>query len=219
MVFSQWDGIIANLPAVRELAQRYDAVVMVDDLHAVGFMGATGAGTPQDHGVQAGVQLLSGTFGKALGGASGGYIAGPRSIVALLRQRARPYLFSNALAPAICAATLVALELVTNGDELRTRLQTNARYFRDALSRAGFKLTPGEHPIIPIMLGDARKANELAADLFTRGVYVTAFSYPVVPEGMARIRTQMSAAHTLEQLEQTVEAFVAAGHATAVLRA
>ena len=215
-VFSM-DGIIADLPSICALAERYDALVMVDDSHAVGFMGATGAGTPQHHKVQSRVQLLSGTFGKALGGACGGYIAGPRLLVELLRQRARPYLFSNSLPPAICAATLRALALVSEGEELRAKLQTNATHFRKRMTQAGFDLVPGEHPIIPVMIGDARKASELASDLLTRGIYVTAFSFPVVPRGLARIRTQMSAAHTQEQLERTVEAFTAAGHATGVL--
>ena len=215
-VFSM-DGIIANLPAICDLAERYDALVMVDDSHAVGFMGATGAGTPQHHGMQSRVQLLSGTFGKALGGASGGYIAGPRSIVALLRQRARPYLFSNSLAPAICAATLTALRLVSESCKLRETLRANAAHFRQGMSAAGFELIPGEHPIIPVMIGDARKAGELAGDLLTRGVYVTAFSFPVVPRGLARIRTQMSAVHTYDQLDRTIEAFTAAGRETGVL--
>ena len=215
-VFSM-DGIIADLPAICDLAERYDALVMVDDSHAVGFMGETGAGTPQHHGVQSRIQILSGTFGKALGGASGGYIAGPGPIVSLLRQRARPYLFSNTLAPAICAATLTALDLVTDGKALREKLVANATHFRRGMTKAGFDLVPGEHPIIPVMIGDALKANELAANLLTRGIYVTAFSFPVVPRGLARIRTQMSAAHTTEQLDRAVDAFTAAGHATGIL--
>ena len=215
-VFSM-DGIIADLPAICDLAERYDALVMVDDSHAVGFMGETGAGTPQHHGVQSRIQILSGTFGKALGGASGGYIAGPGPIVSLLRQRARPYLFSNTLAPAICAATLTALDLVTDGKALREKLVANATHFRRGMTKAGFDLVPGEHPIIPVMIGDALKASELAANLLTRGIYVTAFSFPVVPRGLARIRTQMSAAHTTEQLDRAVDAFTAAGHATGIL--
>ena len=215
-VFSM-DGIIADLPAICDLAERYDALVMVDDSHAVGFMGETGAGTPQHHGVQSRIQILSGTFGKALGGASGGYIAGPGPIVSLLRQRARPYLFSNTLAPAICAATLTALDLVTDGKALREKLVANATHFRRGMTKAGFDLVPGEHPIIPVMIGDALKANELAANLLTRGIYVTAFSFPVVPRGLARIRIQMSAAHTTEQLDRAVDAFTAAGHATGIL--
>ena len=185
-VFSM-DGIIANLAAICDLAERHDALVMVDDSHAVGFIGARGAGTPERCGVEGRVHLISGTFGKALGGASGGYIAGPKPFVDLLRQRARPYLFSNALAPSITAATIEALELVATSADLRENLTRNAAYFRKGLTAAGFTLTPGEHPIIPVMIGDAAAAARLAAELQQRGVYVTAFSYPVVPHGKARI--------------------------------
>jgi glycine C-acetyltransferase len=209
-VFSM-DGIIADLPAICALAERYDATVMVDDSHAVGFMGPRGAGTPDHHGVEGRVQLLSGTFGKALGGASGGYIAGPASIVALLRQRARPYLFSNALAPSICAATLAALDLLQSGGELRETLRQNAKHFRQGIMQAGFDLVPGDHPIIPVMTGDAVLATRLAAGLMAEGLYVTAFSYPVVPKGKARIRTQMSAAHTRQQLDHAISAFTKVG--------
>lgn len=211
-VFSM-DGIIADLPAICDLAEKYDATVMVDDSHAVGFMGRRGAGTPDHHGVSDRVQILSGTFGKALGGASGGYIAGPRPVVDLLRQRARPYLFSNALAPAICAATLTALDLLEGGAELRDRLRANAKRFRAGMTSAGFDLVPGEHPIIPVMTGDAVLATKLAAGLMEEGIYVTAFSYPVVPKGQARIRTQMSAAHTPDQLDRAVDAFTKVGRA------
>jgi len=209
-VFSM-DGIIADLPAICALAERYDATVMVDDSHAVGFMGPRGAGTPDHHGVEGRVQLLSGTFGKALGGASGGYIAGPAPIVALLRQRARPYLFSNALAPSICAATLAALDLLQSGGELRETLRQNAKHFRQGIMQAGFDLVPGDHPIIPVMTGDAVLATRLAAGLMAEGLYVTAFSYPVVPKGKARIRTQMSAAHTRQQLDHAIMAFTKVG--------
>lgn len=205
-VFSM-DGIIADLPALCDLAEKYDATVMVDDSHAVGFMGSRGAGTPDHHGVEDRVQLLSGTFGKALGGASGGYIAGPKPMIDLLRQKARPYLFSNALAPSICAATLTALDLLEQSGDLREQLKSNAEQFRAGMAAAGFKLIPGEHPIIPVMTGDAVLATKLAAGLMEEGVYVTAFSYPVVPKGQARIRTQMSAAHTPDQLDRAVAAF------------
>jgi glycine C-acetyltransferase len=211
-VFSM-DGIIADLEAICGLAERYDALVMVDDSHAVGFIGARGGGTPEHCGVEGRVQLLSGTFGKALGGASGGYIAGPKPFVDLLRQRARPYLFSNALAPSITAATIEALDLIAASSDLREALRRNAEHFRKGLAAAGFTLVPGEHPIIPVMIGDAAAAGRLAAELQQRGVYVTAFSYPVVPHGKARIRTQMNAAHSLEELDRAIAAFEEAGKA------
>ncbi len=209
-VFSM-DGIVAKLPEICELAERYDAMVMVDDSHAVGFMGSRGAGTPDYCGVEERVQLLSGTFGKALGGASGGYIAGPAPIVELLRQRARPYLFSNSLAPSIVAATLTAIDLISRGDEQRQQLADNTQYFRHELTEAGFDLVPGDHPIIPVMTGDASKAQALAEQLMSHGIYVTAFSFPVVPKGQARVRTQMSAAHNREQLDMAIEAFISVG--------
>lgn len=215
-VFSM-DGIIADLPSLCDLAEKYDATVLVDDSHAVGFMGARGAGTPDHHGVEDRVQLLSGTFGKALGGASGGYIAGPKPMIDLLRQKARPYLFSNALAPSICAATLTALDLLEQGGDLRDRLRSNADQFRKGMAAEGFTLVPGEHPIIPVMTGDAVLATKLAAGLMLEGVYVTAFSYPVVPKGQARIRTQMSAAHTPEQLDRAVAAFTKVGKTLGVI--
>jgi glycine C-acetyltransferase len=215
-VFSM-DGIIANLQGICDLAERHDALVMVDDSHAVGFIGARGAGTPERCGVEGRVALTSGTFGKALGGASGGYIAGPRPFVDLLRQRARPYLFSNALAPSIAAATIEALDLIAAGVDLRANLARNAAYFRNGLAAAGFTLTPGEHPIIPVMIGDAAAAVRLAGELQRRGVYVTAFSYPVVPHGKARIRTQMNAAHSLADLDRAVDAFAAAGRAVGLI--
>jgi glycine C-acetyltransferase len=215
-VFSM-DGIIANLQGICDLAERHDAMVMVDDSHAVGFIGARGAGTPERCGVEGRVQLISGTFGKALGGASGGYVAGPKPLVDLLRQRARPYLFSNALAPSITAATIEALDLIAESGELRENLTRNAAYFRKGLTAAGFTLTPGEHPIIPVMIGEASAAARLAAALQNHGIYVTAFSYPVVPHGKARIRTQMNAAHTLADLDRAIAAFAAAGREIGII--
>ncbi len=209
-VFSM-DGIVARLPRICDLAEQYNAMVMVDDSHAVGFMGSRGAGTPDHCAVEDRVQLLSGTFGKALGGASGGYIAGPAPIIELLRQRARPYLFSNSLAPGIVMATIRAIELIENGSAQRQQLADNTRFFRQQLSDAGFDLVPGEHPIIPVMTGEATRAQALADGLMEHGIYVTAFSFPVVPRGQARVRTQMSAAHSREQLEQAVDAFVRVG--------
>ena len=209
-VFSM-DGIVAKLPEICDLAEKYDALVMVDDSHSVGFMGSRGAGTPDHCKVEGRVQLLSGTFGKALGGASGGYIAGPAPIVDLLRQRARPYLFSNSLAPSIVSATLKALELIAQGSEQRQQLRANSEYFREQLSAAGFDLVPGEHPIVPVMTYDAVKAQALAQELMNHGIYVTAFFFPVVPRGQARVRTQMSAAHSREQLDQAIAAFIAVG--------
>ena len=209
-VFSM-DGIIADLPAICDLAEKHDALVMVDDSHAVGFMGSTGAGTPQHLGVEDRVQLYSGTFGKALGGASGGYIAGPGPLVRLLRQKARPYLFSNSVAPAIVGATLESLEILSGSSDLRDNLRQNSEYFRRGLAEAGFELILGEHPIIPVMIGDAARAQRFATELMNHGVYVIAFSYPVVPRGRARIRTQMSAAHTRGDLHRALEAFVEVG--------
>ena len=209
-VFSM-DGIVASLAQICDLAEQYKAMVMVDDSHAVGFMGSRGAGTPDHCGVEDRVQLLSGTFGKALGGASGGYIAGPGPIVELLRQRARPYLFSNSLAPGIVAATLKALELIEGGNEQRQKLAENTQYFRSRLERAGFELVPGDHPIIPVMTGDANLAQSLAHELMKHDIYVTAFSFPVVPRGQARVRTQMSAAHSRQQLDHAIEAFIRVG--------
>ena len=209
-VFSM-DGIVARLPEICDLAEQYNALVMVDDSHAVGFMGSRGAGTPDHCGVEDRVQILSGTFGKALGGASGGYITGPAPIIDLLRQRARPYLFSNSLAPSIVAATLRALELLQVGDRQRKTLIDNTQYFRHKMDEAGFNLVPGEHPIIPVMTGDANLAQDLAQQLMKHGIYVTAFSFPVVPKGQARVRTQMSAAHSRQQLDQAIDAFISVG--------
>jgi glycine C-acetyltransferase len=214
-VFSM-DGYLAKLPEIRALADRYDAMVMVDDCHATGFMGPQGRGTPAHHGVK--VDILTGTLGKALGGAIGGYIAGPQPVVDLLRQRARPYLFSNSLPPAVVAAGLEALKIVAAGDDLRARLFGNAAHWRAGLERAGFDLLPGEHPIVPVMLGDARLSQAMAARLFELGVYVAGFFYPVVPEGRARIRTQMNAALSRADLDAALAAFERAGRDTGVLK-
>ncbi len=209
-VFSM-DGVIANLAAICDLAERYDAMVMVDDSHAVGFVGANGRGTPEFCEVMGRVDIITGTLGKALGGASGGYTSGRREVVEWLRQRSRPYLFSNSLAPAIAATTLRALELLAESDALRNQLERNARRFREAMGAAGFTLAGAGHPIIPVMIGDAKVAGEMAARLLERGVYVIAFSYPVVPQGMARIRTQMSAAHSDDDIDHAVAAFMEVG--------
>ncbi|MCX2747560.1 glycine C-acetyltransferase [Arthrobacter sp. MI7-26] len=206
-VFSM-DGYLAPLAAICDLAEKHDALVMVDDSHAVGFMGATGAGTPEHAGVSDRVDIYTGTFGKALGGASGGYVAGRGEIVAMLRQKARPYLFSNSLAPAIVAATIKAIELVQGSGELRSRLFENAALFRRRMSEEGFELLNGEHAIIPVMFGDAVVAAKVADEMLHHGVFVTAFSYPVVPKGAARIRVQLSAAHSSEDVEACVQAFV-----------
>lgn len=207
-VFSM-DGIIANLAGLCDLAERYGALVMVDDSHAVGFMGRTGRGTPEHCGVLGRVDLLTGTLGKALGGASGGYTSGRRELIELLRQRSRPYLFSNTLCPSIAGATLKVLELLRESTALRDRLEANTRYFREGLTRLGFPVIPGTHPICPVMLGDAALATRFADALLDKGVYVIGFSYPVVPQGKARIRTQVSAAHTREELTMALEAFAA----------
>ena len=206
-VFSM-DGYLANLPAICELAERYDALVMVDDSHAVGFLGARGRGTPEFYGVTERVDLITGTLGKALGGASGGYTSGRREIIDLLRQRSRPYLFSNSVPPVVAGASLKALEILERSTELRDRLEANTRFFRRELATSGFAILPGEHPIVPIMLGDAALATRMADALLEQGVYVIGFSYPVVPEGRARIRTQVSAAHAVEDLQRAIEAFV-----------
>ena len=216
-VFSM-DGIIANLRAICDLADRYKALVMVDDSHAVGFVGAKGKGTPEFCGVMDRVDILTGTLGKALGGASGGYTSGRKEIVAWLRQRSRPYLFSNSLMPAICGATLTVLDLLEGGDELRKQLRANAEHFRREMTSLGFKLAGADHPIIPVMLGDAKLASTFADQMLAEGVYVIGFSYPVVPQGQARIRTQMSAAHTREQLDRAIAAFAKVGRALGVIR-
>lgn len=217
-VFSM-DGIIANLAGICDLADRYGALVMVDDSHAVGFIGEHGRGTPEYCGVEGRVDILTGTLGKALGGASGGYVAARREIVELLRQRSRPYLFSNTLTPSIAAASLAVLDLLRSdeGAELRRRVRANGERFREAMSAAGFTLVPGEHPIIPVMLGDAQIASRMADALLQEGVYVIGFSYPVVPKGRARIRTQMSAAHTPEQIDRAIDAFKRVGKSLGIV--
>jgi glycine C-acetyltransferase len=202
------DGYLAPLPEICELAERHDALVMVDDSHAVGFMGANGRGTHEHHGVMGRIDAISGTLGKALGGASGGYVSGRRELVAMLRQRSRPYLFSNSVAPPIVAASLKVLELIRTAGELRQRLRENTAFFRRQMTEAGFDILPGEHPIVPVMVGEAAQAGRMAEVMLEKGVYVIAFSYPVVPQGKARIRTQVSAAHSKSDLERAVRAFV-----------
>jgi glycine C-acetyltransferase len=215
-VFSM-DGVVANLSAICDLAEEHEAMVMVDDSHAVGFVGAHGRGTPELTGTLGRVDILTGTLGKALGGASGGYTAGPAEVIGWLRQRSRPYLFSNSLAPAIAAASIRALDLLDESDELRERLRRNAERFRAGMAASGFTLAGSGHPIIPVMLGDARVATEMAARLLDRGIYVIGFSYPVVPEGQARIRTQMSAAHSEADIDRAVAAFQSVGREMEVL--
>ena len=214
-VFSM-DGYLAKLPEITALAAQYDALVMVDDCHATGFMGPNGSGTPAHAGVD--VDILTGTLGKALGGSIGGYIAGPQPVIDLLRQRARPYLFSNSLPPSIVAAGIEAIRLAEEGDALREQLFDNAAYWRAGLKRLGFDLLHGEHPIIPVMLGEAQLAQDMAARLFEEGVYVSGFFFPVVPRGQARIRTQMNAALTREDLDRGLAAFDVAGRALGVLK-
>ncbi|MDQ6916305.1 MAG: glycine C-acetyltransferase [Pseudomonadota bacterium] len=218
-VFSM-DGIIADLRSICALADKHGALVMVDDSHAVGFVGAGGRGTPEHCGVEARVDIVTGTLGKALGGAAGGYTAGRKEIIEVLRQRSRPYLFSNSIPPSIAASTLKVIELLDSeeGRSMRERVHQNGEYFREALTRLGFDLVPGQHPIIPVMLGDAQLATRAADALLEEGVYVIGFSYPVVPKGKARLRTQMSAAHTPEQIDRAVSAFAKAGRALGAIR-
>lgn len=205
-VFSM-DGYVARLDAICELADRYDAMVMIDDCHATGVIGKTGRGTPEYRGVTGRVDIITGTFGKALGGASGGFTSGRQEIIAMLRQRSRPYLFSNTLAPAVAAGSIKALELLDKSTELLDRLADNTRYFRQRIARTGLKVLPGDHPITPIILGEATLAQEMAQRLLAKGLYVIGFSFPVVPKGQARIRTQVSAAHTRDDLDFAVERF------------
>jgi glycine C-acetyltransferase len=216
-VFSM-DGVIARLKEICDLADRYGALVMVDDSHATGFVGSGGRGTPEYREVMGRIDILTGTLGKALGGAAGGYTAARGEIVAWLRQRSRPYLFSNSIPPVIAATTLRVLDLVESGDELRANLQRNTGHFRRRMTDAGFAIVPGEHPIAPVMLGDAPLAARFAERLLERGVYVIGFSYPVVPMGKARIRTQMCAGHTLEQLDRAIDGFIAVGRELGVIR-
>jgi glycine C-acetyltransferase len=215
-VFSM-DGSIARLGEICELAGRHDALVMVDDSHATGFIGAHGRGTHELRGVMDRVDILTGTFGKALGGASGGYVAARKEIVGWLRQRSRPYLFSNSIAPPVAAATLKVLDLLGRSQDLRDRVHSNARYFRERMQRLGFDLLPGEHPIVPVMIGEAPLAVRLADRMQDEGVYVVAFAFPVVPHGKARIRTQMSAAHSTSQLDRVVSAFAEAGRTLGII--
>ncbi|ODA93184.1 glycine C-acetyltransferase [Mesorhizobium sp. SEMIA 3007] len=215
-VFSM-DGIIANLRGVCDLADKYDAMVMIDDSHAVGFVGKNGRGSPEHCGVEGRVDIITGTLGKALGGASGGYTSGKREVIDWLRQRSRPYLFSNTLMPVIAGASLKAIDLVEQGDALREKLYANADRFRSKISKVGFTIAGANHPIIPLMLGDACLAQQMAEKMFQRSVYVTAFSFPVVPRGQARIRTQMSAAHTSTDIDRAVEAFTEVGREMGVI--
>ena len=215
-VFSM-DGYIADLPAICDLAERHDAMVMVDDSHAVGFVGANGRGTPEHCGVEGRVDILTGTLGKALGGAAGGYVAAPKEVVEWLRQRARPYLFSNTLAPVIAQTSLSALDLLADSPELRERLWRNAGHFRAEMTARGFELLPGEHPIVPLMLRDPKLAQDFSDGLRDKGVLVSAFSFPVVPRGQDRIRTQMSAAHDVEDLDRAIAAFTEVGRGLRVI--
>ncbi len=208
-VFSM-DGYVAPLSEICDLAEQYDAMVMVDDSHAVGFVGPTGRGTPELHGVTDRIDIITGTLGKALGGASGGFTSGRAEIIDLLRQRSRPYLFSNSVAPAVVGASLKVLDVLESSDDLRARLRDNTALFRERMTGLGFDILPGDHPIVPVMIGDAAKAARLADLLLAKGVYVIGFSYPVVPIGKARIRTQVSAAHTVEDLERAATAFAQA---------
>ena len=207
-VFSM-DGYIANLPGICDLAQKHNALVMMDDSHSVGFMGKHGRGTHEHHGVMGKIDVITGTLGKALGGASGGYTSGRKEIIEYLRQRSRPYLFSNTLAPTIAGATLKVLELLTQSTELRDKLEANTKFFRAGMGQLGFNILPGTHPICPVMLGDAALAGKFADAMLPQGVYVIGFSYPVVPQGKARIRTQISAAHSQADLERAIDAFAA----------
>ncbi len=216
-VFSM-DGIIANLKGICDLAHAYDALVMVDDSHAVGFVGDKGGGTPEYCGVQDRVDIITGTLGKALGGASGGYTSGRKEIIAWLRQRSRPYLFSNTLAPTIAAASLKIIELLKQGDDLRRKLKENSNYFRAEMEKLGFSLVPGDHAIIPVMLGDAVLAGKMAQGMLKEGIYVVGFSFPVVPRGQARIRTQMSAAHDRNHIDKAVAAFKKVGRQLGVIK-
>ena len=211
------DGIVANLPAICDLAEKYNALVMVDDSHAVGFMGKNGRGTHEYHNVMDRIDIITGTLGKALGGASGGYTSGKKEIIEWLRQRSRPYLFSNTLAPVIAATSITVLDLLESSHNLIKKLHENSAYFRAQMQELGFTLVPGEHPIIPVMLGDAKLAKTMADELLKEHVYVIGFSYPVVPMGQARIRTQMSAAHEKSHLDKAIQAFAKVGKKLGVI--
>ncbi|MHC5064149.1 MAG: glycine C-acetyltransferase [Planctomycetota bacterium] len=216
-IFSM-DGYVAKLPEICDLAEKYDAMVMVDDSHSTGFFGPTGRGTAEFHGVQDRIEIITSTFGKALGGASGGFTSGRKEVVELLRQRSRPYLFSNSLAPAIVGATMACLDRLTSTTELRDKLERNTMHFREAMTAAGFEIKPGQHPIVPIMFGDAKLAADVAAKMLEEGIYVIGFSYPVVPKGEARIRVQLSASHETADLDRAVEAFTKVGVEMGVLK-
>ena len=215
-VFSM-DGYLAKLDAICDLAERYNAMVMVDDSHATGFIGPTGRGTPEHYGVMNRIDVLTSTLGKALGGASGGFTTGRREIIELLRQRSRPYLFSNTLAPAVAGASIAVFDLLDSENELRERVMANARRFREGMTGAGFDIKPGTHPIVPVMIGDAKLAQDMAAQLLAEGIYVIGFSYPVVPKGQARIRVQLSAQHEPEQVDQAISAFTKVGRGMGLL--
>jgi glycine C-acetyltransferase len=216
-VFSM-DGDIAKLDQICQLAEKYGAMVMIDDAHSTGFVGKTGRGTPEFRGVMGNVDIITGTLGKALGGASGGFTTGRQEIIDTLRQRSRPYLFSNTVAPAIVGAAIATFRMLSETTELRDKLETNTKYFRDKMTQAGFKIVPGVHPIIPIMLGDAKLAHDMARDLLAEGIYVIGFAYPVVPKGEARIRVQISAAHEREHLDKAVAAFTKIGKKYGVVK-
>ena len=216
-VFSM-DGTVANMKGIVELAEKHGAMVMTDECHSLGFVGRTGRGTPELHGVRGRIDIMTGTLGKALGGALGGFTAGRREIIAMLRQRSRPYLFSNSLPPSVVGASLAVFELLSSTTELRDRLEVNTRRFRAGMTAAGFEIRPGDHPIVPIMLYDERLAHDLAAKLLEKGVYVVGFSYPVVAKGKARIRVQLSAAHTDAHIDRAVEAFAEAGRELGVIK-
>lgn len=218
MVFFSMDGITANLPAICDLADKYNALVMVDDSHAVGFMGAHGRGTHEYHQVMGRIDIITGTLGKALGGASGGYTSARKEIIAWLRQRSRPYLFSNSLAPSIAATSIKVLELLEANQHLIKKVHDNSKYFRAGMETLGFKLVPGDHPIIPVMLGDAKLASKMADAMLQEGVYVVGFSYPVVPQNQARIRTQMSAGLETSHLDKAIAAFGKVGKALGVIK-
>jgi len=216
-VFSM-DGDIAKLDEIVPLAEKYDALTMIDDAHATGFVGKRGRGSPEYRGVMGKIDIITGTLGKALGGASGGFTSGRREIIDMLRQRSRPYLFSNTLAPAVAGASIAVFDLLTETTELRDKLEWNTKYFRDNMTKAGFQIRPGEHPIVPIMLGDAKLANDIARDLLDEGIYVIGFSYPVVPKGEARIRVQLSAGHEMKHLNRAIEAFTSIGKKYKVIK-